>query len=120
MPKPKGYQVPQAERAKIAAAHRQRNSMVAFAKNMADAASRGDIATAYEILDKYAAEQGHPLTDEDIMAMIKTMLNRLRDKESLNRALSESGIYGRMVNSKSPVQRMSARQYLDAQHERGR
>jgi hypothetical protein len=105
---------------RISASQRQRYAGMMFNKAMVAAASADDIATAYELMDTYVAEQGHTLTDEQLISLVKTMLGNLRDKDMAIRALSESGIYGRMVNSKSPVQRMSARQDLDAQHERGR
>jgi hypothetical protein len=87
---------------------------------MVKAASRGDMVEIYALLDNYVAEQGHPLTDEQIVSLARALLDNLHDKETFSRALSESGTYGRMMQNISPTERMSAREYLNAQHERGR
>lgn len=128
MPRPKGYVTPQEEKDRIAASRRrtwderQRPQLV-FAKRIADAASRGDMPAIYAVLDRYVAEQGHTLTDEDITAMMKAMLSSLRDKDAAIRQLSRPtgptllDGYTQGLRTPSPAERLSIQKRMQARHE---
>jgi len=90
-----------------------------FTRDMVAAASAGDTAMAYRIMDSYVGQQGQTISDEDIVALIRALIDNLRDKDILLRALREPepGAYSQLLQSPSIVDRSRLEKIRNAEHE---